>query len=447
MASAEEGYWVKPLSRPESAHADLASIVFVGDFYLEPAPETRSVSDLAASPVIDALRGASAAIVNLEGPLAGSGEPIPKVGSHMSQDRTAPGLLAAMGFDVACLANNHIMDYGLPALVDTVRACSQSGVLTVGAGVDARQAAAPVRLETPGGRPVRVLSFCEREFNVGEDGAGAAWVSSPEAERLVRSAAAEGDLVVVCAHGGQMDVPFPPVQRCRQLRRFVDAGADLVIGHHPHVPQGWESWRGRFIFYSLGDFLFGSAVRAQKPNRDWGLLVRALAGDGGIEGLQVLPVERAGRGVAFISDEGRLRACTEYLLRLSAITPGDALVPYWQEVAVRLTEGTYCRVLEDAVIGTPGRQPRRGVRLHRTVWLLRRILDLWFAKGRGPEPALIGPASERQWPRLLNALRCESHRWAMETALEVLGGQCEDRRSPDVAADVADLLAWRRPGP
>ena len=148
--------WIKPLQNQMAvSSSDQCSIIFAGDFYQAAGSSITNVSSVLEKSLSDEIRSASAAGINLEGPLAGNGKPIPKVGPHLHLHRRGPAILKELGFDIVTLANNHIMDYGPAALEDTIQTCRAAGLQTVGAGLDSERAMQPINRENRAGPDVR----------------------------------------------------------------------------------------------------------------------------------------------------------------------------------------------------------------------------------------------------------------------------------------------------
>lgn len=212
------------------------------------------------------LSDAHVAFVNLESPLSDTGS------RDTAKDvtfRGRPALvagLAAAGIDVVSLANNHALDYGAAALLDTIARLQAAGIAQAGAGADLASARAPALLDTPAGT-VAVLAFTDiipAGFPAGAERAGINPVR-PDRERLladIRESAAAADWVLVSFHWGIEYEGYASGSQRELAHQAVDAGADLVLGHHPHVLQGFELYKDRLIAYSLGDFVFDHYSRA-----------------------------------------------------------------------------------------------------------------------------------------------------------------------------------------
>ena len=203
------------------------------------------------------LRRADLTFGNLEGPLADGGKPAKKTGANSYAFRvpTAYGKhLQAAGFDVLSCANNHANDFGVSGRVSTRRTLDALGIAHAGSERD------DVAFLTVQGKRVAVLAFATGSVPANLN-------DIPGAVRRVRDAAARADLVIVSFHGGAEGSRYQHVPRGGEtylgekrgnLRGFthavIDAGADLVLGHGPHVVRGMEVYRDRLIAYSLGNF-------------------------------------------------------------------------------------------------------------------------------------------------------------------------------------------------
>ncbi len=193
-------------------------------------------------------------VVNLECPLTRHGRPIAKSGPNLRAHPAAVETLAAGGFDVACMANNHIADFGSAPVAETIDRLTAAGIRHVGAGANLSEAQRPLRLKR-NGRRIALLAFAENEFTCADERTGGAWPLDALANvTQIRKAARSADVVMI--HGGNEYNPVPSPRMVATYRAFAEAGASAVIGTHPHVPQGWEVHAGVPIFYSLGNFVF-----------------------------------------------------------------------------------------------------------------------------------------------------------------------------------------------
>jgi len=202
-------------------------------------------------------RGA-AVVLNLEAPLK-SPMPRKKWINLCNSDKVAE-VLKILNTLAVNIANNHILDWGRQGLEDLIRLLEENGIPFFGAGLNLQQALSPVLLKVDG-KSIGFLGFGWKEemcIYAGKKRPGVAPLKLPIILDSVRKLKEEADLVAVNLHWGYEYEQLPlPVHR-QIAHRLVDEGADLIIGHHPHVIQAFESYKGRHIYYSLGNFYFGS---------------------------------------------------------------------------------------------------------------------------------------------------------------------------------------------
>ncbi len=210
-------------------------------------------------------------------------------------------LVAALGIDVVSQANNHSMDFGGDSLAVTQDGLRSRSVVSVGAGETLAEARSPAIIERDGTK-VGLLAYASTHHWVGAHPAsrGSPGVSPFDVE-LVEAAVEElvkqVDCVVVSLHWGKEYLNYPPPSNIAAARRIVDAGAKLILGHHPHVVQGIEYYRGGVICYSLGNFMFpdypdqGLFFEAQNHNSI--LAVFAIDGEA-VEVSEIVPCRFSG---------------------------------------------------------------------------------------------------------------------------------------------------------
>lgn len=213
--------------------------------------------------LLDTLRSADITFGNLESPIAPEGHRWDRSGRLFRAPALAAEALRRAGFDVVSAANNHMWDGGSEAVLETMKRLSQAGVLFVGAGVGRDMAQHPVIVRRNGWRVAffgvtRAWNPVPDSFYTHEGARYIAWGDSGWIYPAVRRVRAEGraDLIVVSAHGGREYEDEPPDYFRDFLRGLVEAGADLVLAHHPHVLQPVAWHRGRPIAQSLGNFIF-----------------------------------------------------------------------------------------------------------------------------------------------------------------------------------------------
>ena len=206
--------------------------------------------------LLPVLRRADLRIVNCESALTSADRPVWKSGAVFKGAPDHVSGLAVVPFDVACLANNHVFDYGIRGFRDTLRLLHTHGIQTVGAGLTEESAHEPLTRRI-NRENIHLVNLSEGEDQTAAHGGpGVFGWDIPRAIASIQQCKKRGGPVIVIAHCGLEYVPFPPPYVVGAFRAMADAGADAVVGHHPHVPQGIE-WRGHTpIVYSLGNFLF-----------------------------------------------------------------------------------------------------------------------------------------------------------------------------------------------
>ncbi len=229
----------------------------LGDISFEgPSADRPSVDRIGA--LAPQLRESDLTIANLECVLARTGRGLAGKCTLRGSPDWAPVLRDA-GIGLVTLANNHIMDYGPEGLEQTLDALRLAGIRYVGAGRNRREAHAPLVMEIAGRRVAflgRSAVIVSAPTYATDDAPGVAFLDEEETVEAIRSARGIADLVVLLVHWGIEEYSYPTPSQRRLARRFVEAGADAVLGHHPHVLQGFELVGNAPVVYSLGNFAF-----------------------------------------------------------------------------------------------------------------------------------------------------------------------------------------------
>lgn len=242
----------------------MVSIAAVGDIMLGGKAEAfleRKGYDYPFAATAHLLKDADLAIGNLETPLTGRGSPLTDKTYLFRNppEKVAPALKSA-GFDIVTLANNHILDYGVEGLQDTINSLTGVGIAHVGAGMNLQEARRPVVLTLENGQTVGFLGYSNtfpEEFWATSTSPGTAFGHVEHVQSDVRALVDKNvDVIVVSFHWGR--------ERQTELRPYqpllayaaIDAGADLVLGHHPHILQGIERYKQGLVLYSLGNYTF-----------------------------------------------------------------------------------------------------------------------------------------------------------------------------------------------
>jgi poly-gamma-glutamate capsule biosynthesis protein CapA/YwtB (metallophosphatase superfamily) len=281
--------------------APVVTLAAVGDLLLDRGVGeqiARRGSGYPFEAVAETLSGADIAFGNLECPLSAKGTRVAKRYSFQARPETAACLVKG-GFDLLSLANNHTMDCGRTGLVETMQGLARNGIHWCGAGRTRREAETPTVLTVKGLRVAFVGfgDFLPEGSFLRDDRPTIAFAEAERVRAAVAAARGMADVVVASFHWG-IEYESRPHPRQKALARVaVAAGADLVLGHHPHVLQGLEiapagSGRDRpaLIAYSLGNFLFdrrtGRALQS--------VILRCALTRRGVAGAELIPVQLDG---------------------------------------------------------------------------------------------------------------------------------------------------------
>lgn len=225
------------------------SINFVGDICFHGIIEDKIEID---ESILQIFRSADLNCGNLESPLTNSenklkGQPIYLKGVPKNN------LLFDI-FDIYSLANNHIMDYGLEGLKETEQFLRNSNKYFFGAGLTRDAAEKPIIVEHKGFK-LGFIGFT-RYNEAKRNKPGTAPYKINRVCQIVRKLKKEGCFVIVMPHWNYQWVDYPSPFDWRNGHKIINAGADIIVGAHPHILQGIEVYKGKYIFHSLGNFLF-----------------------------------------------------------------------------------------------------------------------------------------------------------------------------------------------
>jgi len=281
---------LSPQTRTEIRPVTLTS---VGDINLGDGPGAVMEARGPRWPWMDvapALRAADIAFGNLECSVSNRGAPVPKLYTFRGRPRWLRTLRQFAGLDVVNLANNHVGDYGTLATADTIRHVREAGLVGVGAGFNAAGARRPRVVKRLGLR-VAFVGFSDigpYTFAAGPRTPGTRLASPANVRADVRAARRRGDVVVATFHWGVERDARPSARQIALGRAALAAGADVVIGAHPHVLQPVaRPSRHRVIAYSLGNFIWSAGSPATAST---GMLKVSLS-TRGVEGVVFTPAQ------------------------------------------------------------------------------------------------------------------------------------------------------------
>jgi poly-gamma-glutamate capsule biosynthesis protein CapA/YwtB (metallophosphatase superfamily) len=321
--------WQRGTWTPTGAANAAAEIVITSDW----APIRNFAPIIAAHPeaiygdLLPLLRQADLCITNLECPLTDTETPVWKSGAVLKGAAKHIKGLAAVPFDIVTMANNHVFDYGVAAFTETTNLLDANNIDRLGAGMNASEACHPLVRDVNGIR-LAIVNFSEGEdLTAAGDGPGVFGWEVEHVADMVADLKNRVHAVVVICHCGVEYIPFPPPYVADAFQRIAEAGADLIIGHHPHVPQGIQVHDNVPICYSLGNFVFYQET--DLLFRKVGYLVKAGLGKQGLTHITVVPYEIRADRLALLTGED-LEEFMHSLEEISApLSDNDSIAAAW----------------------------------------------------------------------------------------------------------------------
>lgn len=333
-------------------------------------------------------------VCNFEAPVDGGFKAFDREGPRVKQSPESPRLLMEHGFNVFQLANNHMCDFGEEGCLATIRAFKDATIVGAGTFEEAYR----VAVKEVDGKKIGFLALVHHEFGVLEglekaDAVGTAWICHNKVSQIILEAKQRVDFLFVLPHAGieLVDAPLPEWKSL--YKHFIDLGADGVIGTHPHVPQGWELYKGKPICYSLGNFYFDSVANLHSF-WDKSLVAQIEIGDNDDVKLRVVNI---------VSDNGRVD-----------IDNSERTKRHNEEICALLqNSNAYSNYINQ---------------ISRKCW---QEYQIWMVRGIGAISTKLGFKESlksiycvlfrpRAKSLLINTMQCESHRWTILRAQRLL---------------------------
>lgn len=280
-----------------------------------------------------ALDDADLRIVQWETVISDKADPIVKCGPNLLVKPGCESFLTTGKFDIALMANNHTGDHAAQAVIDTLNILHANNIKTVGAGINAAEAAKPLRFEKNGIR-FSCINICEMEFGTArEDYPGANAMHEFEVPFQIAEENKVSDFVFVVIHGGNEHNPVPSPRMKGLYRSFAAAGAKLVMNIHTHCPQGIEIVNDVPVVYCPGNFFFSDTAPFSPASFWWsGYLPKFTCDKKGVAEIEITPY-------VFSPDPWKIEALTgaqrqwylEYIDKISALidAEGDHIFDIW----------------------------------------------------------------------------------------------------------------------
>ena len=327
--------------------------------------------------------------INYEAPLVLSEKLLPiKSGPRLKQQLSSVDWLEKYQFDYLTLANNHVLDYGENNLLYTIEVLSKKfKVLGAGSWSDAYK---PIILSHDG-MTISVINLAELQFGVLCDdldkarGVGCAWINHTSISNIILHAKSKSDYVILITHAGLENVEIPLPEWRNRYRELIDLGCDIVIGGHPHICQGFEKYKGKYIVYSLGNFCFNKAAPVKRDSWYRGEIAIVDIDANGLS-LKLHGIQYKNNVIELIDDSGwnceinRLNSLlegAEYKRQVNKVS--DMFIDYYYNQL----SSSGCMRFDKHIIKS----------------VLRKLL---------------GKCNDAN---LLNTIQCESHRWCFTRAL------------------------------
>ncbi len=377
-------------------------------------------------------------LANLEGPICPDGLPASgKVGICLHTTYSKE-ILDTIGNFAFSLANNHQMDYREEGLRQTILALKERHMPFAGAGESEADARKPMIL-TENGKRIAIFACCERQFGMAtENTAGCAamgiWLYDAIRDIKVSKAA---DYVIVSCHAASEFSPWISPSLHDFYHSLIDVGADCIHGHHAHVPQGFEEYKGKPIFYGLGNFVVDPSSWSGNPNYLWSLVVCLYFHDNGIKwhAVPFLLSSNSKEIVVSEASEKEVDKRDTYIANAnSQFASRRNLLACWQEASCRLYYRIYARNFRPPAVAKVRIPLRDRLRL-----VYFAFDELWRALLGQERPTRKSLFYGKVFYNLFN---CQSHVDMIRTAMGVHVGETSDMRTEDTGrmADALGLL-------
>ena len=339
--------------------------------------------------VLSVLNHADFVAANLEAPITESEERLQKTSMNLKANPRDLSLLKDAGIDAFSLANNHILDYGVTGLKDTISYLGKNALYYYGAGKEQR--ARETFFTDVDGVKIGFLSFAEREFNCAVDyGIGANLWDDLISPADIRKAKENCDFLIVQYHGGIEEYSYPSPLLQKKCRAMADAGADFITCQHSHCIGTREKWNESEILYGQGNSIFGYSHGDDRWNN--GLMVKITLNKEKKE-IKYIPIEARKDGEYLMEEAEANALLTAFEDNSRKIIDKQFVVNEWNTFCTK-QKNTYFALL---------------LGWSRVLNKLNRVLGGRILK------LVINSSSKRA---MMNIIRCDAHREVMQTVLE-----------------------------
>lgn len=374
-------------------------ILFGGDLYCN------SNSPVVSPAVVDFFCDHDLAVLNLEAPFLDNKIKInssQKSGPVIYQSKKSLDIIKNLHVKLVGGANNHLMDAGVDGLENTMEILSQNSIQHIGFGKYASEASRGFDFDD---KKIIIIAVGEEEFGVADE--NMAGINSMYKDAILDQIKKnkEEHFVIVYSHGGPEKEPLPSSYIVNRYRQFIDQGAKLVVGHHPHVVQGFEEYEGGHIFYSLGNFFH------EMSTQNVGALLSVEIVAGKIINFCFKPIHFRNGELSFLEDDQNFKSYLE--LSNNLLKDSDLFRQIHQEQAIRMYDAYY-QAYFMSLFG------------YRFNWMSK--IKLLLKKVFGGYKNKLEQMQNSSQNLLLNLIRNKSHHEFIETALKIKLGQVTDLR-------------------
>lgn len=383
---------------------------------------------------------ASLLLLNLEAPIIKKKVPaIKKAGPHLSSREFVLPVNSGSTI-VANLANNHIMDYGSEGLRDTLTECNEKNILVVGAGENLDEARLPLIIEI-NNKKIGIIGCCEIQFGISTPWKSGVASLGPWIYSAIRDLKNRVDLIIISIHGALEDFPLPSPEWQELLRSFVDEGANIIHGHHSHVPQGFEEYNGGIIFYGLGNCVVDPKKWKNRANTLWSIIPEINIANDNLEyhintsvilecGDNSTSVRKSNSD-EFVNHMKYLEMCNKPL------NDKKLLTALWQEVSIRMYYLYYAKYLN-----FPEGNQKLGIKKCVKSFLVR------IRVGIEGKSVFFKKSTQNELLLWYVLFACENHRHSIATTLGVLSGEIEYMCTDEIRAladeMIPELCDWQK---
>lgn len=254
----------------------MTSVSFTGDIsFSKYFKDSWKNPDFIGNDIVDFLKNSDAVVANVESPYTGGDVEIDSSLTHASNPE-AVCCLNKISANIWTMANNHILDCGDKGLLDTLKLAKENNVRTLGAGMNVSEAEKPVIIDSSGGIGIFGVTYKIGEHIVADENSSGCILidDTKRIKKIIKKIKEKNRWCVIIAHAGEEFSSIPLLSVRKKYLKYLEWGADVVVGHHPHVTQSYETVGDKIIFYSLDNFIFDTDYQRIQNHTEYGMLIK-----------------------------------------------------------------------------------------------------------------------------------------------------------------------------